>query len=234
MTSVDRRTFLRGGMAASGLGLLTACGTPSKPARWILPSDSRVKAAEAARRTTGRTHRATLNAEAGPVWDDPLLATVVTLAHESHLPVVAHAQGAGHAERALTAGVDVLAHTPWSESLSDAVIARMAARMAWISTLDIHGWGSYGADFDRAFGNLERFVAAGGTVHYGTDLGNGPLPAGLNRRELEALQGAGVDLVAALRGLLPTDDRLAQDVPADTLADITVDALLASTVKDRT
>lgn len=67
MTSVDRRTFLRGGMAASGLGLLTACGTPSKPARWILPSDSRVKAAEAARRTTGRTHRATLNAEAGRV-----------------------------------------------------------------------------------------------------------------------------------------------------------------------
>jgi imidazolonepropionase-like amidohydrolase len=176
----------------------------------------------------------TLNAEAGPVWSDALLATVVALAHEAHLPVVAHAQGAGQAERALVAGVDALAHTPWSESLSDAVIARMAQRMAWISTLDIHGWGAYGADFDRAFSNLERFVAAGGTVHYGTDLGNGPLPAGLNRRELAALQGAGVDLVAALRGLLPTDDRLAQDVPADTLADITLDALLASTVKDRT
>jgi hypothetical protein len=180
----------------------------------------------------------TLNAEAGPVWNDPLLATVVARAHEAQLPVVAHAQGAGQAERALDAGVDALAHTPWSESLSDAVIARMAQRMAWISTLDIHGWGAYGDDFGRAFGNLERFVAAGGTVHYGTDLGNGPLPAGLNRRELEALDAAGVDLVAALRGILPTDDhvddRLVQDVPVDTLADITLDSLLASTVKDRT
>ena len=97
-----------------------------------------------------------------------------------------------------------------------------------------HGWGAYGADFDRAFGNLERFVAAGGTVHYGTDLGNGPMPTGLNRRELEALQGAGVDLVAALRGFLPVDDRLVQEVPAEAPADITIETLLASTVKDRT
>ncbi|MGN6502452.1 MAG: amidohydrolase family protein, partial [Pseudolysinimonas sp.] len=171
----------------------------------------------------------TLNAEAGPVWNDSLLTTVVALAHEAHLPVVAHTQGAGQAKRALAADVDALAHTPRTETLSDAVIAQMAQRVAWISTLDIHGWGAYGDDFARALGNLERFAAAGGTVHYGTDLGNGPLPAGLNRRELEALDGAGVDLVAALRGMLPVDDRLVQDVPADTLADITLDTLLAST-----
>ena len=77
-------------------------------------------------------------------------------------------------------------------------------------------------------------MAAGGTVHYGTDLGNGPMPTGLNRRELQALEGAGVDLVASLRGFLPVDDSLAQEVPADALADITLDTLLASTVKDRT
>ena len=35
-------------------------------------------------------------------------------------------------------------------------------------------------------------------------------------------------------GLLPVDDHLVQDVPADTIADITLDTLLASTVKDRT
>jgi hypothetical protein len=185
-------------------------------------------------RMGARVAKITLNSEAGPVWDDALLATVVRLAHDRALPVVAHTQGAGQAERALDAGVDVLAHTPWTETLSDGLIARMAARVAWISTLDIHGWGEYGADFARAHNNLERFAAAGGTVHYGTDLGNGPMPTGLNRRELQALEGAGVDLVASLRGFLPVDDSLAQEVPADALADITLDALLASTVKDRT
>ena len=36
---------------------------------------------------------------------------------------------------------------------------------------------------------------------YGTDLGNGPLPVGLNQREIEALQGAGLSpeqIIAAL------------------------------------
>ncbi|MXS75486.1 hypothetical protein FDM98_12515, partial [Microbacterium sp. TL13] len=43
--------------------------------------------------------------------------------------------------------------------------------------------------------------ARGGRVLYGTDLGNGPLPLGVNRRELLALQDAGVRgdaLVASL------------------------------------
>ncbi|MCU1417350.1 MAG: hypothetical protein JWP32_1524 [Schumannella sp.] len=153
-----------------------------------------------------RVAKITLNSEAGPVWDDELLGTVVPLAHDSGLPVVAHAQGAGQAERALDAGVDVLAHTPWTETLTDELLRRMAGRMAWISTLDIHGWGAYGDDFARATGNLERFAAFGGTVHYGTDLGNGPLAPGLNRRELLALAGAGLtvpQILAALRGVLP-------------------------------
>jgi hypothetical protein len=102
----------------------------------------------------------------------------------------------------------------------------MTGSMSWISTLDIHGWGSYGADFSRAVGNIERFIAFGGTVHYGTDLGNGPLPVGLNRRELEALLGARMtpaDLIASLRGLLPplADPGTASVIPgASSIADI--------------
>jgi imidazolonepropionase-like amidohydrolase len=147
-----------------------------------------------------------LNSEAGPVWGDDLLSTIVKLARASGLPVIAHAQGTGQAERALHAGVACLAHTPWTERLSDDVVRKMATSMAWISTLDIHGWGAYNQDFDRAINNLERFARWGGTVHYGTDLGNGPLPVGLNRRELAALLGAGLSvrqLLATLRGPLP-------------------------------
>lgn len=145
--------------------------------------------------------KVTLNSEVGPVLDDAVLRAIVETAHGLDVPVVAHVQGAGQAARALACGVDVLAHTPWTEALSDRDIRAQAAAVTWISTLDIHGWGSYGRDFDVATRNLSRFAAAGGRVSYGTDLGNGPLPTGLNRRELAALSRAGLDgdrIVSAL------------------------------------
>ena len=143
----------------------------------------------------------TLNAVAGPVLDAETLAALVGQAHQLGLPVVAHAEGAGQAERAFGAGVEVLAHTPFSERLGDDLVQAMAARMTWISTLDIHGWGSPTVAFEIAGDNLRRFHAAGGRVLYGTDLGNGPLPVGVNGREIVALLGAGLtpdDVLAAL------------------------------------
>ncbi|WP_139315864.1 hypothetical protein [Cellulosimicrobium sp. CUA-896] len=70
-----------------------------------------------------------------------------------------------------------------------------------MSTLDIHGWGAPTPEQDVAIDNVRRFVAAGGTVVYGTDLGNGPLPLGVNRRELRALAAAGLDAEALLHAL---------------------------------
>jgi hypothetical protein len=63
------------------------------------------------------------------------------------------------------------------------VAEAVEAGQAWVSTLDIHGYGTPSADQDRAVDNLARFRAAGGRVLYGTDLGNGPLPPTLNLRE---------------------------------------------------
>ncbi|GAA4671855.1 amidohydrolase family protein [Frondihabitans cladoniiphilus] len=146
-----------------------------------------------------------LNAEAGPVWDDAVLAAVVDIAHALALPVAAHVQGRGQAARALTAGVDLFAHTPFSEKLTDDLIERLAEATTWISTLDIHGHGAGGRTFRLAVDNLRRFHAAGGRVRYGTDLGNGPLPVGLNGRELDALRTAGLDGDALLTSLVATD-----------------------------
>jgi imidazolonepropionase-like amidohydrolase len=180
--------------------------TPYAAAREISTADEAESAIADIRSIGGRVAKIALNSEAGPVWPEDLLETVVSVAHRSGLPVVAHAEGTGQAERAFTAGVDALAHTPWTEALDDELLRRMAGRMSWISTVDIHGWGSRGSDFDRAIGNLERFAAAGGHVHYGTDLGNGPLPTGLNRRELDAL-GAVLptpdSVIGSLVGILP-------------------------------
>jgi hypothetical protein len=145
----------------------------------------------------------TLNSDVGPVWDDDLLSAVVEEAHRRGLPVVAHAQGVGQTRRAARAGVDALAHTPFSERLDDDLLSDVARHMTWISTLDIHGYGARGAAFETALDNLTRFHAQGGRVLYGTDLGNGPLPVGLNGREVAALAEAGLGLDAILHALTP-------------------------------
>lgn len=160
--------------------------------------------------------KVTLNSESGPVFDEPTLTALVEAAHDAGRQVVAHVQGAGMVERSLAAGVDVLAHTPWTEPLPDDLVSEAARTQRWISTLDIHGYGAGGADFERARDNLARFHEAGGGVLYGTDLGNGPLPTGLNPREVKALQGAGLDdddVIAALTDPWPHESR-----PSDTVS----------------
>ncbi len=145
-----------------------------------------------------------LNVAAGPVLDDAMLAAVVVAAHSRRLPVVAHVEGEGMTRRALDAGVDVLAHAPFSEALDERLIAQaVVAGQRWISTLSIHA----GQDLARASANVAAFAAAGGAVLYGTDLGNGDWPAGVRETELAELHDAGVRgpaLVAALTDAWPT------------------------------
>lgn len=142
-----------------------------------------------------------LHAGAGPVPDDATLRALVGRAHERGVTVVAHTEGVGQVERALVAGVDRLAHCPFSERLPDDLVTAAARSQTWVSTLDVHGWGTPVAPYAVALDNLTRFVAAGGTVVYGTDQGNGPLPVGVDERELAALLAAGLtpeDLLCAL------------------------------------
>lgn len=171
-----------------------------------------------------------LNAVAGAVPDDPTLRALVDAAHASGVLTVAHAEGAGQAVRALAAGVDALAHTPW-EPLDDAVIADMAATMRWVSTLDMHRRAGDEASFEVARDNLSRFAAAGGAAAYGTDLGNGLSRAGICSDELAALREAGLRGAQLLRSLsaprlLPRWGRTVTVLPADiaTVPDV-IDAL---------
>lgn len=143
-----------------------------------------------------------LNAAAGPVFDRPALDAIVVAAHARARPVVAHAEGPGTAELAVAAGIDALVHTPWTDELPARVVAQaVLAGQTWISTLDIHGHGAAGASATRARTNLRRFAAAGGRVLYGTDLGNGTLPIGVNAREVDALVAAGLSAAAVLAAL---------------------------------
>ena len=127
-------------------------------------------------------------------------------AQRAQLRVVAHVEGAGQFERAFAAHIDVLAHTPFTETISDAMLEHTVAQgQQWMSTIDIHGYGVPDArqalSRGIALDNLRRFVGLGGTVLYGTDLGNGKLPVGVNAREVRALQDAGMsvdDVIVAM------------------------------------
>lgn len=149
------------------------------------------------------TVKVALNSEAGPCLDDETLAAVVATARECALPVTAHTEGPGQAERAVAAGVDELAHTPFDERLDDRLLDRLAATTRIVSTLDIHGWGADTPERRTAVDNLRRFHRRGGAIRYGTDLGNGPLPEGVNAREIAALEQAGLrpsELLTAMTG----------------------------------
>ena len=139
------------------------------------------------------------NSTAGPVFSDLLFRVIVEAAAARGLPVVAHAEGVGEAQRAARLGAARLAHAPFTERLDDAEVAAQAASVSWISTLAIHEGDTHATAVD----NVRRFHAAGGTVLYGTDMGNGPMPVGLNPSELTALRDAGLDGIDLLRALAP-------------------------------
>ena len=143
------------------------------------------------------------NLDAGPVFDDAQFRAIVAAAAARGLPVVAHAEGSGQAQRAARLGAAFLAHAPFSDRLDDDEIGAQASSVSWISTLDIHD----GDTRTTAVDNVRRFHAAGGTVLYGTDMGNGPTPIGLNAGELAALRDAGITGTDLLRTLTPQDPR---------------------------
>ncbi|GAB3173746.1 hypothetical protein GCM10027059_45330 [Myceligenerans halotolerans] len=139
-----------------------------------------------------------------PLLDDVTLVALVRAARAAGLPAVVHAEGAGQAARALGAGAEVLVHAPWSEHLPDKLLRASAGRTTWISTLSIHEGDALGIALD----NVRRFSAAGGAIAYGTDMGNGNTPVGLNTREIELLGEAGLTGKALLRAVVGAPDRV--------------------------
>ena len=140
----------------------------------------------------------------GPLLDLPTVTAIASSAHGAGLPLIVHAEGPGTVETALEAGADLLAHTPWTAPLDDGVLRAAAGQTTWISTLDIHGWGAETPSLVTAIGNLRLFLSYGGTVRYGTDLGNGPLVPGINAREIRGLQRAGLSPADILTAMTPS------------------------------
>ena len=87
----------------------------------------------------------------------------------------------------------MLAHTPFSEPVDDAVIARaVAVGQRWISTLFVTGYGPPTPDPSARSTTSAVSAPPAASVLYGTDLGNGEQPLGVNPAELGLLTSAGL------------------------------------------
>jgi len=107
-------------------------------------------------------------------------------------------RGKGQVERALGAGVREIVHTPWTDRLSDAIVEMLAKRTRMVSTLDIQA--SVGTRRRSARrGQPAPVPCRGWVVLYGTDLGNGPIPPGIDLREVLLLREAGLATEAVLQ-----------------------------------
>jgi imidazolonepropionase-like amidohydrolase len=205
--------------------MLTAPGGYPTASSWAPPGTGReLEGPEHATRVVselaGRGAAAikvSLNAEAGPTLTDAELSAIVEAAARHDVPVTAHVQGAGQAERAVGAGVAEFAHAPWSERLPDALLEAAARTVRVVSTLDILSYGEVTPELRVACDNLVRFRAAGGEVTYGTDLGNGAIPPGIHVREAlllhEAIRMTPEEVLTAM-----TAARLEAGAPADLVA----------------
>lgn len=204
--------------------MLTAPGGYPTREKWAIPGtglevhdpDEAARSVQmlAARGAAGI--KVALNAQAGPTVTDGDLAAICATATEVRLPVVAHVEGPGQAERALGAGVRELAHTPWTERLSDAIVEMLAKRVRIVSTLDIQSFGGDTPEVRTAIDNLRRFHEAGGIVLYGSDLGNGPVPPGVDLREVFLLREAGLATEAIVRAM--ARGPLERGAPGDLIA----------------
>jgi imidazolonepropionase-like amidohydrolase len=207
---------------AAGPMLTSPGGYPTRDG-WAPPGTGReltsvedaTAAVEELARLGAAAIKVSLNADAGPTPSDAELAAICDAAHVADLPVTAHAQGKGQVERALGAGVDELAHTPWSR-LSDEVIQTAATQLRIVSTLDILSFGRDTPEIRIALDNLRRFHVAGGTITYGTDLGNGSIPPGIHTREALLMVEAGLEPEEVLEAMIRAP--LEADAPADVIA----------------
>jgi len=183
---------------AAGPMLTCADGYPTRAA-WAPPGTGRIvggveeaRAAVAERAAEGAAVvKIALNAAAGPVLDASTLAAICEAAHESHLQVTGHIYGLEELHKALDAGIDELAHMLMSpERIPDETLSRMVENgVRCVPTLSVQETRVKPFAID----NLQRFIAAGGSCIYGTDLGNeGPLP-GIDAPEIADMTAAGMD-----------------------------------------
>jgi len=136
-------------------------------------------------------------ADPPPPW--PMLSldearAIVEEAHRLGRIVTVHLGESQGARIALDAGVDEWAHIPGNSVPEDLLRKAVAQGVRVVATLDTES--HCAGDMT----NAETFVALGGTLLYGTDMGHLEIPDGFDANELRYMMLAGVSLEDALAG----------------------------------
>jgi imidazolonepropionase-like amidohydrolase len=147
---------------------------------------------------------------------------IVDEAHAHGLKVTAHLDDAAGVRRALRAGVDEWAHMPCLEVPGSLLEQAVAMGVSVVATLHVSA-----DDCSGALANATAFVEAGGTLLYGSDLGNAGIPFGIDVKELDLMTRSGLSSEEALAsatalagdaiGLSPLGS-LSPGAPADLIA----------------
>jgi imidazolonepropionase-like amidohydrolase len=180
-------------LLAAGQILTVPGGYPTR-APWAPPGTARpvdgvaeaVRAVAELAAAGAAAIKVALDDRVGPTLPAAVLAAVVTAAAERGLGVTAHVGTAAEAAKALAAGVGELAHWPFDpRPLPDPLVDALAESVVAVPTLHIDP-----SPARRA--GVRRFVARGGRVVYGTDLGNQGPPPAVDTAELALLVEAGL------------------------------------------
>ena len=193
---------------------------PPGPARPVSGVAEAVRAVAELAAAGAAVIKVALDDRVGPTLPAAVLAALVRAAAEHGLGVTAHVGTAAEAAKALVAGVGELAHWPFDPSpLPDPLVDALAESVVAVPTLHIDP-----SPARRA--GVRWFLARGGRVVYGTDLGNQGPPPGVDVEELRLLVETGLrpgqalaaatSLAAAHLGLAGTG-RVAPGARADLL-----------------
>lgn len=123
------------------------------------------------------------------------LLAIGDVAHASNLHVVAHVDDARGLRRAIGGKVDEIAHIPCLHVPTSLLRRVVDNDIPIVGTLHVREV----TECAPAPGNASRFLRIDGTLLYGSDIGNRGIPLGLDVRELELMQAAGLSSVGVLR-----------------------------------
>lgn len=128
-----------------------------------------------------------------PMFTDDMYKTIITTAHQRHIPISAHVTDGKYLQDMIDAGVDDIAHVQYDYVLDDALKEMKSKNIYLVPTLSVYR--QYGG-LSLAISNLSLYVKAGVKIAMGNDYADQVAEYGYELGmpifELECMEKAGM------------------------------------------